>query len=261
MALHPAVEEVLRSGRVQTAKGQVLDAHHYMHIPREECELLYRQVSATRATQAIEIGMAFGISTLCLCDALGRDTPFQAGRPHLVVMDPFQHGSIWQGVGLNQVRAAGFGDIVEFHERPSHVVLPKLAAKEYRIQFAFIDGSHMFDHALVDFFYVDQMLEVGGVIAFDDVGLQPVNAVVRFVLANRQYELVEALELPRTGVGNRGKRLVKRLMRRLGRTDKDPTPANQERFRRIEWAYSVALRKVAPDLRDWVRPWDHYGAF
>jgi predicted O-methyltransferase YrrM len=262
MMLHPAVETVLRSGKVSTAEGQVVPAHSYMHIPRDECELLYRQVAATRATQAVEVGMAFGISTLCLCDALCRNVSVEAGqRPRLVVIDPFQHGNIWQGVGLAQIQSAGFGDLVQFHERTSQAVLPELAAKDFRIQFAFIDGSHMFDEVLIDFFYLDQMLEIGGVIVFDDVGLQPVNAVVRFVLANRDYELVEVLEQLRTGVENRGKRLAKRFLRRLGRTDKDPVSAHQALFRRIEWAYSVALRKVARDSRPWVRPWEHYYAF
>ena len=100
MVLHPVVEAVLSSGRVATAEGRVVRAHSHMHIPRDECELLYRQVAATRATQAIELGMALGISTLCLCDALCRNTSLETGqRPHLVVMDPFQHGDIWQGVG------------------------------------------------------------------------------------------------------------------------------------------------------------------
>ena len=91
---------------------------------------------------------------------------------------------------------------------------------------------------------MDQILEIGGVIVFDDVWLQSVKAVLRFVLANRDYELVEVLEIPRTGVGNRAKRLMKRFLRRLGRTDKDPALAHQELFRRLEWAYSVALRKL-----------------
>jgi predicted O-methyltransferase YrrM len=267
MMLHPAIEDVLRSGTVATADGRVVRAHSYMHIPRDECELLYRQMAATRATQAIEVGMAFGISTLCLCDALRRNTRLEVGkRPHLVVIDPFQHGDIWQGVGLEQIRSAGFSDVVEFHERPSQAVLPELAAKEHPIQFAFIDGSHMFDEALIDFFYLDQMLEIGGVIVFDDVGLQPINAVVRFVLANRDYELVEVLEQLRTEqlrtrVVKRGKRFVKRFLRRLGQTDKDPAPGHQQLFRLMEGAYSVALRKVAPDSRPWDRPWDHYHAF
>ena len=120
MMLHPAVEAVLRSGRVSAADGRDLHAHSYMHIPRDECELLYRQVAATRATQAVEVGMALGISTLCLCDALCRNTALETGqRPHLVVMDPFQHGDIWHGVGLAQIRSAGFDDVVHFHERTS----------------------------------------------------------------------------------------------------------------------------------------------
>ena len=262
MMLHPVVEDVLRSGRVSTAEGRVVRAHSYMHIPRDECELLYRQVASTRATQAIEVGMAFGISTICLCDALSRNTASELGqRPHLIVMDPFQHGGIWQGVGLAQVQASGFSELVEFHERTSQAVLPDLVAKGYRIRFAFIDGSHMFDEALIDFFYLDQMLEIGGVIVFDDVNLPPINAVVRFVLANRDYELVEVLQQPRTGVTNRGKRAVKRVLRRLGRTHKDPAPAHEVLFRQLEWAYSVALRKVARDSRPWERPWDHYHAF
>jgi predicted O-methyltransferase YrrM len=264
MRLHPLVEEILRSGKVLADDGQIFEAHSY--IPRDECELLYRQVAATRATEAIEVGMAFGISTLCLCDALSRNALSNTGkRPHLVVMDPHQqpntqtdiHPGSWQGLGLQQVRSAGFGDLVEFHGGTSQAVLPELAAKGHRVQFAFIDGWHTFDHTLIDFFYADQMMENGGVIVFDDVGYQAVNAVVRFVLANRDYELVETLSQPRTGVGNRGKRLVKRFLRRLGRTDKDPAPAHQNLLRQIEWAHSVALRKIAPDTRRG----DHYRAF
>ena len=81
--LHPAIEDVLRSGSVSTADGRVLRAHSYMHIPRDECELLYRQVAATQAMQAIEVGMAFGISTLCLCDALRRNTPLDTGHARI----------------------------------------------------------------------------------------------------------------------------------------------------------------------------------
>lgn len=257
MPLHQLVTEILRSGKVSMGDGRVVVAHS--HIPRDECELLYRQVAATRATEAIEVGMAFGISTLCLCDALSRNTPRETGkRPHLVVMDPTQHEEdSWKGLGLQQVRSAGFSDLVEFHERTSQAVLPELAAKGYRVQFAFIDGWHTFDHTLIDFFYVDQMMEAGGVIVFDDVSYPAINAVVRFVLANRDYEMVEVLEDPATGVGNRTRRLVKRLLRRLARTDKDPVETHLHLFRQLEFARVIALRKVGSDTRRW----DHYRAF
>jgi predicted O-methyltransferase YrrM len=253
--LHPLVEEILRTGRVPTSDGRIVEAHS--HISRDECELLYRQVAQTRATGAIEVGMAYGISTLCLCDALSRNTLRETEkRPHLVVMDPGQSG--WQQLGLQQVRSAGFSNLLEFYERTSQSVLPELATRGHRVQFAFIDGNHTFDHALIDFFYVDQMMETGGVIVFDDVGWPAINAVVRFVLANRDYELAEALlEQPRTSLPNRGKRFVKRLLRPLARTDKDPAEKHQRLLRKLEWAYAVALRKVASDTRHW----DHYCPF
>ena len=254
-ALHPLVEAIFRSGTVST-DGRLVQVHS--HIPRDECELLYRQVAATRATEAIEVGMAFGISTLCICDALRRNTPSKTGkRPHLVVMDPMQHEGGWQGIGLQQVQSAGFDDVVEFHERTSQVVLPELAAKGRRVQFAFIDGWHTFDHTLVDFFYVDQMMEIGGVIVFDDVGFPAIKAVLRFLLANREYELVEVLQQPRPALENRGKRLAKQLLRRLGRTDIDPSGRHQELFRTLECANAAALRKVASDTRRW----NHYCGF
>jgi hypothetical protein len=35
----------------------------------------------------------------------------------------------------------------------------------------------------------------------------------------------------------------------LARTDKDPTEKHQHLFRQLEWAYAVALRKIAPYSR------------
>jgi hypothetical protein len=58
--------------------------------------------------------------------------------------------------------------MIELHEAPSFQVLPKLQADGLRIDFAFIDGCHTFDYAMVDFFYIDKMLRVGGVVVFDD---------------------------------------------------------------------------------------------
>jgi hypothetical protein len=45
----------------------------------------------------------------------------------------------------------------------------------------FIDGCHTFDNVLVDFFYAHRLLNVGGVVVFDDVSLNAVKHVVRYV--------------------------------------------------------------------------------
>ena len=253
--MHPLVESVLETGVVTTPEGSQISAHSY--IRRDECELIYRQVFALRARQAVEIGMAFGVSTLCLCDALSQVMPINSATPpRLVVMDPDQNTG-WRGVGIQQIATAGFSDLIDFREESSQQVLPDLVRQGQRFEIAFIDGWHTFDHALVDFFYVDQLLDTGGVIIFDDVGYQSINAVVRFILSNRDYELVEALYEPPTPAVNRMKRAAKRCLRRLMQTDHDPSPEHRKLFSLLVFAHSVALRKKGQDQRRW----DHFSAF
>ena len=104
--LHPLVESILSTGRVETPDGGTIPAHS--HIPRDECELIYSQVRETRATQAIEVGMAFGISTLCICDALHRNASRQRVSAKLIVMDPAQNDHAWRGMGLHHVDSIVF---------------------------------------------------------------------------------------------------------------------------------------------------------
>jgi hypothetical protein len=79
----------------------------------------------------------------------------------------------------------------ELIEKPSHAALPALLDKGHRIDFAYIDGNHMFDYALLDFFYLDKMLNVGGVIGFNDCGWQSIHHVLRFVGTHRKYKELE----------------------------------------------------------------------
>ena len=67
------------------------------------------------------------------------------------------------------LKRAGYYDRVEFYEEASFECLPKPLARNEKIDFAFLDGQHTFDYVLVDFFYVDKILSVGGIIVFDDL--------------------------------------------------------------------------------------------
>src|SRR6185369_15984375 len=113
------------------------------------------------------------------------------------------------------------------------------------------------DHTLIDFFFVDRMLEEGGFVLFDDVGYPAINAVVRFILANRDYELVKALQFEAPPVSLRLRRAIKRRLRPLARTDRDPKREHEELFRKIENVHAVALRKRGSDARRF----DHYERF
>ena len=64
-----------------------------------------------------------------------------------------------------------------------------------KIQFALIDGWHTFDQVLPDFFYVDQLLEDGGIVAFDDVVMAAINRAVRYFLNYPNYRIVESVTI------------------------------------------------------------------
>lgn len=251
MNIHPVAEEIIATGNVPTRDGSVVRVHS--HVTRGTCELLYDVVQRSGATRGIEIGMAFGVSTVCLADALRRN----AAEARLVSFDPTQRrADSWNGAGLFQLERAGLAGAVELREETSQSGLPRLEESGYRCTVAFIDGWHTFDHTLLDFFYIDRMLDASGYVVFDDVDYPAVESMLRFVLANRAYTL-EAVAGSGSDSTSPLKRAVKGVARRLGRTHRDPSPEHETLFRRIAGAKTVALRK----LRDDDRPFDHFRAF
>ena len=221
-------------------------------ITRDDCAVIERVIARSGATSAIEVGMAMGISTLAIADALSRN-----GSARLVVIDPNQSEG-WSGAGMHLLRRAGLGHVAELIEEPSQLALPRLAAREERFDLAFIDGWHTFDHALVDFFFCDLMLAPGGMVMLDDVAYPSIDGVVRFILSNRDYELVEMTRVndgARSGL--RLRRAIKRVLRPLARTDRDPTSRHQQLFRQIAHARMVVLRKGGDDARSY----DHFAPF
>ena len=249
--LHPLLARLYAEGTLIGSGGEVVRVTS--HVPPDEALLLYRVVDRSRADAALEVGMAFGVSSLALADALEK----RGAGGRLVVMDPAQHDPVWRGLGLAQIEAAGLRERVEFHERPSQAVLPELWQAGRRFQVAFVDGWHTFDHALVDCFYADQMLDVGGYLVLDDVGYPAIRRLVQFFLANRAYSLDEVLYAPGE-LGHHGlRRALKRGLAVLARTDQCPSSEHAVLFKRLVGAHAVALRKLADDTRRF----DHFYPF
>jgi len=56
----------------------------------------------------------------------------------------------------------------------------------------FIDGMHLFDYTLLDFFYADLMLEVNGLIVIDDIKHPSVLKCIDYINTNyKHYKLVK----------------------------------------------------------------------
>lgn len=155
-----------------------------VHMDEQEGRLLQRVIADVRPAVSLEIGFAYGVSTLFICDALAA----AGGRATHIVMDPYQ-STQWRGIGLRNVREAGYDDIVRFYEEKSEFVLPKLAAEGVKVDFALVDGWHTFDQVMLEFYYLNRMLNVGGAIVFDDADRKSVNRVIRYALRYPAYNV------------------------------------------------------------------------
>ena len=208
-----------------------------------EGAFLTRIIDAVKPSTSLEIGMAYGVSALYICEALSK-LPHPARH---IVMDPFQ-STQWRGIGLQNVAAAGYAHLLEFHEHRSEFLLPQLLAAGTSVEFAFIDGWHTFDQVLLEFFYVNRMLPVGGVIAFDDAERRGINRVIRHALSYGAYRVFE----PERGRSN-DVSLGGRLRRRLNRIPKAGALIRRDVLSR-DWdlgihSTCVAIQKVAEDRR------------
>jgi predicted O-methyltransferase YrrM len=177
------LDQIYASGKVEAEDGTQVDALP-RGVPREHALEIRRVVRDLELKRTLEVGMAYGLSTLAICaehEARGEGS-------HIAV-DPLQ-STRQMSIGVLNVKRAGVDDRVQVIEERSDVALPRLREEDLRLDFAFIDGRHVFDAVLVDFFYADLMLETGGVVALHDTWLPSIKQVARYVRRNRAYELI-----------------------------------------------------------------------
>lgn len=187
----PIIEEILVGRSAYTLKGDKIPVHS--DIGLAHAEALYETVFKNRPKVVLEIGMAFGVSSLSILTAL-RDIGAD-GR--LLSIDPLQTPD-WNGCGLASIARAGLKDRHEMREDYDYKVLPRLLESGLKLDFAYIDGWHTFDYTLLDWWYVDRMLKVGGVVAFNDCSWPAVDKAIQFVVTHRKYsEMDVGLKLPR----------------------------------------------------------------
>ena len=261
LQMNSVLADILETGVAKTASGSSAVKVH-SSISLDEGQFLQKLVRQLDPTVTLEVGLAYGISALFICDALN----VRNGTQHIAI-DPNQTGAMaqiyttprggdsWGGIGIANLRRAGYGNIVRLIEAPSYRALAELESSGQRIEFAFIDGWHTFDFALVDLFLIDRMLNVGGVVAFDDASWPAIRKVCRFVKTNLAYSVLGVygsdpeLSLKR--------RISERLLRRSPfRTLLRPEVIVPDGSASLT-GHCIAFRKNADDSRRW----DHFVDF
>ena len=99
--MNSVLERILQSGRTLTADGTgEIDVHSA--VSRLEGVFLQSIIRNLDPTTSLEIGLAYGVSALFICEALRvRD-----GTEHIMI-DPQQHDPSWQGSGWKMCCAPG----------------------------------------------------------------------------------------------------------------------------------------------------------
>lgn len=249
--MNAVLQDIIDGGTTLLADGRRVPVHS--GVDAISGDVLRRAVEKAQPQLACEVGLAYGMSSLHILDAMKNN-----GDGVLIGMDPAQHDVTWQGGGLHNIERAGFAPRYRFHEEASQSVLPRLVAEGTRIQFAFIDGWHTFDHTLVDFFYLDRMMDVGGVMVLDDVGYPGLQRLAHFIVTNRDYTFLEGA--PRavpTGWRPSAKAAARKALHRIVRDQFTPSVASRNLQRPINGSQLIALQKRGNDERRF----DHFVPF
>jgi predicted O-methyltransferase YrrM len=149
-------------------------------ISVEEGAYLYRLCRDTRAERTMEIGCAYGFSTLYFLAAISSNPD----ATHTAI-DPYENNS-WAGTAVQNARTLGMDKSFRLIEEKSFLAVPRLISDGTQFDVIFIDGYHRFDDTLVEFTLCGMTCKMGGYILLDDMWMPSIRKAVSFVRRNRR---------------------------------------------------------------------------
>jgi predicted O-methyltransferase YrrM len=135
-------------------------------------------------TSTLEVGLAYGASALTILATL-REVHAGNAQFHHTAIDPYQ-SRFWGNSALCSIKAADLDKCFTLHEDFSAFVMPSLLSQKHKYDLIYIDGSHAFENVFLDLFFAARLLEIGGIVVFDDCSHPQVAKAVRYL--RRNYE-------------------------------------------------------------------------
>ena len=178
------LQEIFKTFTVLDENDQIQPLNFNISIPHANA--LYRTILKNKPRVVLEVGMAYGISSLVIGTALNNITP----KGRFISIDPFQ-SEHYHNIGMHNLQRGNLSGNHQLIEQVDYLALPKLIEEGLEIDLAYIDGYHTFDYTLLDFFYIDRMLKVGGIVGFNDCALPAVKRVIGYVRTHRKYQKID----------------------------------------------------------------------
>lgn len=244
MVANAVIDEIYRTKVVRDASGNQYDLSS--EVDPVEGDYLYRIISSDNSIRkTLEVGCAYGLSSLHICEALRN----RQDVSH-VIIDPEQMKS-WHGVGVAHLDRAGI-DFFKLIQEPSELALPDLLRSQpASFDLVFIDGWHTFDQTMLDLFYANRLVRVGGYIVVDDCHWESVSASVSYY---RNYPAFQQVKEPMISAHSAKERVARAVSMAfppgLARVAL-PASLYSRYYRRVRFPSMVAFKKIAEDTRNW----------
>lgn len=244
MGVSAIIDEIYRSQAVRDPHGNEYKLS--AEVDSVEGDYLYRLISSDESiTRTLEVGCAYGLSSLHICEALRN----RNNVSHIII-DPNQM-DLWHGVGIAYLERAG----IDFHrliQEPSELALPNLLRTQPAgFDLVFIDGWHTFDQTMLDLFYANRLVRVGGYIVVDDCNWESVSAAASYY---NNYPAFEQVKFPAMAAHSWRQQVAKYITTvfrpRLARMVL-PASIYSHIYRRMSFPSMVTFKKVSEDTRSW----------
>lgn len=198
----------------------------YPYCHPEEGDLLYLLLQEIEGHACLEMGFHTGSTALYMANA----TADRGGRVTSVCLDAEADAAR----GEKLLRDNGVASRHRLMHINSNRAVPELFLAGEKFDFVFMDGWKTFDHLLMELYFINQMLQPGGAIVFDDSYMPSVRQAIR--LLKRYYGYTEI------DYGNYRQTLKLRLFQVLT-------------YRTLYRPYRALIKSVdtadQPPIRDW----------
>ena len=179
LKLSPAINTLLSSRTIVGRSGRIHQVQGTSTI--NNLVVIANLMNEMKTTHTLEIGMAYGASTLVFC-ATHSNLNLEEQSEHIAI-DPFQIKH-YDDCGVISIQNANLDKYLQIHYEPSCYVLPQLMQQGKKYDLIYIDGSHLFEDAFLDAYFTLRLLRTGGVMLLDDSSDPHVAKVISFLRSN-----------------------------------------------------------------------------
>lgn len=243
-----SLKQIFLTQSIETGIGDEKIPLH-SHTSKEQGLFIQEMFDSVKPANTLEVGFAYGISTMFILEKHRENNAVE--KAHIVI----EPDSYWGNAAIYNIEKEGLTKFLDIRKGYSDKVLTQLFHEDHRIQLAYIDTTKQFDVVFQDFYFIDKLLDIGGIIILDDCGggWPGVQRVARFIATLPHYEIAGAHNKVELTLKKKIAVSVTKLFMALVPFKKRFYPTlNLKTDQELGLDYDcIAFKKTGPDKRNW----------